>query len=181
MDKDMDKDTGKTLKEELNESYSDEYIENSGLFVYKMAEEFYVRHDLKGKVYFNENIFEYCLIDILVDLARLKHFHEISRVNFVKFMAYTASWCLKRKPFQLIKGCDEKYLYVNELFALSLLLQASGFYDENVNYYEEDKKELIDSFGQIFYHLKYRNTNPQTLELLLIGMETGKKVHVTTV
>lgn len=171
----MDKEEAKKLKEELNESFSDEYINNAGLLVHKLAEEFHQDNELEGKVYFNDNIFEYCLIDILVDIARLKHFHDISRVNYVKFIAYTASWCLKRKPFQLVEGCDEKYIYVNEKFALSLLLQASGCYDENVNYHEEDQKELINAIGQIFYHLKYRNTNPQTLELFLIGMETGKK------
>ena len=171
----MDKEEAKKLKEELNESFSDEYIKNAGLLVHKLAEEFYQDNELEGKVYFNDTIFEYCLIDILVDIARLKHFHDISRVNYVKFIAYTASWCLKRKPFQLAEGCDEKYLYVNEKFALSLLLQASGCYDENINYYEEDQKELINAIGQMFYHLKYRNTNPQTLELFLIGMETGKK------
>lgn len=32
--------------------------------------------------------------------------------------------------------------------------------------------------GQMFYHLKYRNTNPQTLELFLTGLETGRKIHV---
>ncbi len=127
---------------------------------------------------FNDNIFEYCLIDILVDIARLKHFHDISRVNYIKFIAYTASWCLKRKPFQLIEGCDEKYIYVNERFALTILLQASGCYDENFDYSAEDQQELINTIKQMIYHLKYRNTNPQTLELLLIGMNAGKKIHI---
>lgn len=174
----MDKEQAKKLKEELNESFSDEYINNAGVLIHKLAEEFFEKNELEGKVYFNDSIFEYCLIDILVDIARLKHFHDISRVNYIKFIAYTASWCLKRKPFQLIEGCDERYLYVNERFALSILLQASGGYDENTEYFEEDQKALIDSIGQMFYHLKYRNTNPQTLELLLIGMNMGKKIRV---
>ncbi len=174
----MDKKEAKKLKEELNESFSDEYIKNAGILIHKLAEEFHADYELEDKVYFNDNIFEYCLIDILVDIARLKHFHDISRVNYIKFIAYTASWCLKRKPFQLVQGCEEKYLYVNERFALSLLLQASGCYDENANYYAEDQKELVEAIGQIFYHLKYRNTNPQTLELFLIGLETGKKVYI---
>lgn len=173
----MDKEEVKKLKEELNESFSDEYIKNAGLLLHRLAEEFYKENMLEESVYFNDSIFEYCLIDVLVDIARLKYFHDISRVNYIKFIAYTASWCLKRKPFQLMKGCDEKYLYVNEKFALSLLLQASGWYDEDSVYYEEDQDELIDYIGQIFYHLKYRNTNPQTLELFLIGMKAGKKIR----
>lgn len=174
----MEKKDAKKLKDELNESFSDEYINNAGMLIHKLAEEFYTSNKLVGKAYFNDNIFEYCLIDILVDIARLKHFHDISRVNYIKFIAYTASWCIKRKPFQLIKGCDEKYLYVNERFALSILLQASGCCDGDVNYYAEDQKELVEAIGQMFYHLKYRNTNPQTLELFLIGLQTGKKVHI---
>lgn len=173
----MDEKHVKRLKEELNESFTDEYIRNAGLLIHRLAERFYKEHHLKGKVYFNDDIFQHCLIDILVDIARLKYFHDISRVNYIKFIAYTASWCLKRKPFQVLEGCDEKYIYVNERFVLTLLLQASGCFDDNVNYYEENQKELIKEIGQIYYHLKYRNTNPQTLELFLIGLETGKKIH----
>lgn len=143
----MDKEEARRLKEELNESFSDEYINNAGLLLHRLAEAFYRENDLEG------------------------------HVNYVKFIAYTASWCLKRKPFQLIEGCDEKYLYVNETFALSLLLQASGCLDEDAGYYEEDREALIDEIRQIFYHLKYRNTNPQTLELFLIGMRAGKKIR----
>ena len=98
----MDKEEARRLKEELNESFSDEYINNAGLLLHRLAEAFYRENDLEG------------------------------HVNYVKFIAYTASWCLKRKPFQLIEGCDEKYLYVNETFALSLLLQASGCLVETI-------------------------------------------------
>ncbi len=174
----MDTKQEKRLKEGLNESFTDDYIRNSGLLIHRFAEQFFEDNDLEGKVYFNDDIFQHCLIDILVDIARLKHFHDISKVNYVKFAAYTASWCLKRKPFQVIEGCSEKYIYVNERFALTLLLEAAECYDENANYCAEDQAELLKGIGQIFYHLKYRNTNPQTLELFLIGLESGKKIHI---
>lgn len=173
----MDKEQIKKLKEELNEAFTDEYIRNAGMLIHKLAEKFYEENKLDGIIYFNDDIFNYCLIDILVDLARLKYFHDISRVNYVKFIAYTASWCLKRKPFQMIEGCEEDYIYANERFALSLLLQACSCYDENVNYYAEEQKNLVKRIRQIYYHLKYRNTNPQTLELFLIGLETGRRIH----
>ncbi len=173
----MEKERIKKLKEELNEAFTDEYIKNAGILIHSLAEQFYTSHHLKDKAYFNDNIFEYCLIDILVDIARLKHFHDISLVNYAKFMAYTASWCLKRKPFQLIEGCGEEYIYLNEEFALSLLLLASGFYDENAQYAEDEEQVIFEDIRKIVYHLKYRNTNPQTLELFLIGTETGRKVY----
>lgn len=173
----MDKERVKKLKEVLNESFTDEYIRSAGTLIHKLAEQFYEENHLKGKVYFNDDIFSYCLIDILVDLARLKFFHEISRVNYVKFMAYTASWCLKRKPFQLIEGCDEKFMYVNERFALTLLLQACGYYDADAGYCAEEHEDIVKGIRQAYYHLKYRNTNPQTLELFLTGVDNGRKIH----
>ena len=152
----MDKEEVKKLKEELNESFSDDYIRNAGILIHKLAEEFYRENKLEGSVYFNDNIFEYCLIDILVDIARLKHFHDISKVNYIKFIAYTASWCLKRKPFQLIEGCDSKYLYVNEKFALSLLLQAMGYYDDNTLNIASIMKNVINhnsyNFNDVILH-----------------------------
>ncbi|MDE5938901.1 MAG: hypothetical protein K2H37_07450 [Lachnospiraceae bacterium] len=122
--------------------------------------------------------FDHCLIDILVDLARLKHYHDISLVNYVKLIAYTASWCLKRKTFQLVEGAEEKYIYINEKFALALLMQAGGCYDRKAQYRAEDEDDLVKAVEQIYYHLQYRNTNPQTLELFLVGLESGKKIHI---
>ena len=167
----------KTLKDELSNTFSDEYIYNVSLLIHQMAEDFYNEQKLNGKVYFDDSIFEYCLIDILVDIARLKYFHDIELVNYVKLMAYTASWCLKRKPFQMIEGAGTQYIYVNEQFALSLLLQASGCFAFDMKYAKEDIEKVEKSVEQIFYHLKYRNTNPQTLELLLVGVEKGKLLH----
>lgn len=169
--------TYKTLKEELNSIFTDEYIYNVGMLIHQMAEEFYDEQKLKGKVYIDDVILEYCLIDILVDIARLRFFHDIELVNYIKLMAYTASWCLKRKPFQLIEGAGVDYIYVNERFALSLLLQASGCFDSNIKCTEKDKEKVEKLAEQIFYHLKYRNTNPQTLELLLVGIESGKLLY----
>jgi hypothetical protein len=164
----------KTIKEELQESFSNDYIYNAGLLVHSLAEKFYEENGLEGKVYFNDDIFGNCLIDILVDIARLKYFHDINLVNYIKLISYTASWIIKRKPFQLIEGTSEEYLYVNEKFAFSLLLQAVGFLDGNARVRYEDKEKLEKNMSAIFYHLKYRNTNPQTLELLLVGIENGK-------
>lgn len=168
----------KTIQEELQESFSDEYIYNAGVLVHSLAEKFYEENELEGKVYLNDDIFGNCLIDILVDIARLKYFHDINLVNYIKLISYTASWIIKRKPFQLIEGTSEEYLYVNEKFAFSLLLQAVGFFDDNARVKDEDKEKIEKNMSSIFYHLKYRNTNPQTLELLLVGIENGKLYHM---
>ena len=170
----MDDKIYKTLKEELNSTFTDEYIYNAGMLIHEMADSFYKEQKLEDKVYFDDSVFEYCLVDIFVDIVRLKYFHDIDLVNYIKLMAYTASWCLKRKPFQLKEGAGTDYIYVNEKFALSLLLQASGCFDSDWKCAEKDGEKVEKLVEQIFYHLKYRNTNPQTLELMLIGIETGK-------
>ena len=168
----------KTIQEELQESFSDEYIYNAGLLIHSLAEKFYEKNNLEGKVYFNDDIFGNCLIDILVDIARLKYFHDIDLVNYIKLISYTASWIIKRKPFQLVEGTGEEHIYINEKFAFSLLLQAVGFFDDDARIKNEDKQKLEKNMSAIFYHLKYRNTNPQTLELLLVGIENGKLYQV---
>lgn len=170
----MEEKRKKTIQEELNESFSDEYIYNAGVLIHSLAEEFYIENHLEGKVYFNDEIFGNCLIDILVDIARLKHFHDIDLVNYIKLISYTASWIIKRKPFQLIEGIGEGYLYINEKFALSLLLHAVGYFDANARIKEDEIDKITKGISTIFYHLKYRNTNPQTLELLLVGIDNGK-------
>lgn len=170
----MDKQGKAGLKEELNKSFSDEYIRATGILLHKMAENFFEQKGLEGKVYFNEDIFDDCLIDILVDLERLKDFHNIDKVNYIKLMAYTASWCLKRKVFQIVEGCEKEWIYANEKFALMLLLQASGCFDENTYYGADDQKALMKNVDVMFYHLRYRDTHPQTLELLLVGLESGR-------
>lgn len=167
-----------TIKEELNKCFTDDYIRNVGLLLHTFAEEFYHKNHLEENVYFNDDIFEYCLLDILVDLARLKTFHDIENVNFIKLMAYSASWCLKRKPFQLIEGADKKYIYINEKFALSLLMRAVGMLNDNNYCWKCNNQVLIKNISHWMYHLKYRNTNPQTLELFLIGFETGEMIYV---
>lgn len=164
----------KTIQEGLNESFTNEYIYNAGLLVHSLAENFYEENGLEGKVYFNDDIFGTCLVDILVDIARLKHFHDIDLVNYIKLISYTASWIIKRKPFQLLENAGEEYIYINEKFALSLLLQAVGFFDSNMKIREGEVCKLTKNVSAMFYHLKYRNTNPQTLELLLVGIENGK-------
>ena len=104
----MEEKKSKTIQEELNENFTNEYIYNVGLLVHSLAEKFYEENELEGIVYFNDDIFANCLIDILVDIVRLKHFHDIDLVNYIKLISYTASWIIKRKPFQLLESMWEE-------------------------------------------------------------------------
>lgn len=162
-----------SIKEGLLSTFDESYIRGISNMIHLFAENFYNLNHLDGKVYFDDHIMEYCLEDILVDIARLKYFHDIKYVNEIKLMAYIASWILKRKPFQLIEGCDSKFIYINEKFALSILVQTVGLNNPDMFYRDENRESIVRNMDAIFYHLKYRNTNPQTLELLLMGIQTG--------
>lgn len=107
------------------------------------------------------------------DLKKNEHQNTVKQyAEMVRKCSYVHSL-----NYRVKKGCDEKYIYVNERFALTILLQASGCYDENSEYSAGDQREMVNSIKQMIYHLKYRNTNPKTLELFLIGMDTGRRTH----
>ena len=115
------------------------------------------------------------LFDLLHDLKRLSCFHEIKRPNFLKIIAYTASWWIRRKPYQIIED-DNDLIFINEQFALSLIFFATKLKNKKNQIIKENAQKLKDGVNKIFYHLKYRNTNPQTLELFIIGTELGSMV-----
>ena len=112
------------------------------------------------------NIFFYCVLDILADLARFRLYRDGDDINEIKIRAYAASWWLKRKPFQWKDKCLD--LWINEKFALSLLLNAVDSSITNAVVYDETKAK--QAVGELFYHLKHQNSNPQTLELFLLGL-----------
>lgn len=170
----MDEKKQTTIKDVIYEVFTKEYVENIGKLLHQIAEKFVDEQSFDGKVYFDEEIFKFCLLDMFVDLARLKSFHDIDFLNYNKIISYASSWCLKRKPFQRVENCGKGNLFVNERFVMSMLLDAAGAMDEKAKYAQVDRGGIEKDINHLYYHLKYRNTNPQTLELYLTGLHTGK-------
>lgn len=166
----------KSVNAEIKKYFSDEYIENLGILLYSQAEAFIGKKEISEYVYINEAIYQMFLIDMLVDLERLKDFHDIDRINYAKLMAYAASWWIKRKPIQLKEGCPEKYIYTNEEFARTLLIHAAGCMESDIWIKAASLEEIEKTLDHILYHLKFRNTNPQTLELLVVGFQGGMEL-----
>ena len=76
----------------------------------------------------------------------------------------------------MVYGYDSdnpKYKYVNEKLALFILLRGTDLIDWKYPSDEEAKKNMRATINRLLYHLVYRNTNSQTLELLLYGIEFG--------
>lgn len=160
----------KPLAEELKKSLGEDFIHGWTFLLYEMARSFYEKFQLNGKAYFDEAVFRNCLVDIFLDLKRLSDFHEIQLPAYEKIVAYASSWIIRRKPFQMMEGWAssgqiERYRYINEKFALFLLLRGAGFSDCPVN---------ADLLNRIFYHLIYRDTDSKVLELFLYGINLGR-------
>jgi len=129
---------------------------------------FIEKKQIESKIVLNTSIFEHYLIDVFADLARLSDFHDCDKPNYEKSMSYCASWWVRRKPLALTEE-DESLIYVNEEFAFFLILHALDLENKKIN----DEDSVREVLEKLFYHLKYRYVNPQTLELFLHGISLG--------
>jgi hypothetical protein len=144
------------------------------------AQEFIREMGYSNHVVCNETMLMFAVLGYYSDILRLKDFHEIGRVNDIKILAYEISWLLKRKPLQIkdlqIKDSnDQKYAFCNEQFAFSQITLWFKKDDGEKGIgalAHEDLKFFSDT---LFYHLKYRDYDPQALELMLVSFMAGRK------
>lgn len=123
----------------------------------------------------NETILMIAVLEYFSEIMRLKDFHDIDRVNDIKILAYETSWILKRKPLQIKDTNNQKYIYCNEQFAfsqLTLWFKESNIEKGTLILSQDDLKFFNET---LFYHLKFRNYDPQTLELMLVSFIAGRK------
>jgi len=139
------------------------------------AHEFIKGMGYNDNVVCNESMLMYAVLGYFSDIMRLKNFHEIERANDIKIFAYETSWLLKRRPLQIINSNDIKYSFCNEQFAFSQITQwlKDGDGDNGKKALAHDDLDYFSNM--LFYHLKYRNNDPQTLELMLVSFLAGRK------
>lgn len=139
-------------------------LDNMNVFIEKAG--------LEGKVIVNELALGYMLLDYFEDIRRLKEFHGIEHINGVKIVAYTSYWFLRRKPMQLLE--QEKHLiYVNERFILAYIMDfISG--DEKVPVLLRENEGLKSFTEALFYFLKYRFRDANSLEIMLTAFFAGR-------
>ena len=126
----------------------------------------------------NERIMLNVLLDYFADIFRLKDFHGIENTRTEKIFAYTAAWIVKRKPLQFIHDTDEeKDIFVNERFAVFLILNECLLCGERRFVSEENRVKLDEYIDLLLYYLKYRECNPQVLELMIESFKMGTLVE----
>lgn len=161
----LDKVGEQKFRERLDEliDLADEYIQEAG----------YGEH-----VACNERIMLNVLLDYYADIFRLKDFHGIKYVRTEKIFAYTSAWIVKRKPLQFMHDTDEeKDIFVNERFAVFLLINECLFCGEKKFVSPENKQKLDEYIDLLLYYMKYRECNPQVLELAIESFKMGTLVE----
>ena len=116
---------------------------------------------LQDKVFIHQMALNHAVMDYYSDIQRLKSYQEIGHINEVKIKAYETFWLLKRRPLQL---------------KAQLARIASFILRDNINIpLTKEKKEAFTNFlDTLYYYLKFRKTDAQAIELMLLGFDAGR-------
>lgn len=140
--------------------------------------EFLKINNLEQTAYVHEMALTHAVMDYFSDVQRLKDYQQIEHVNEIKIKAYETFWLLKRKPLQLRGQIeDDRILYVNEKFLLTRL--ASFMLDSEINTPMVGEKSIAfkNFLNTLYYYLKFRRCDAQSIELMLLAFKAGQLVH----
>jgi hypothetical protein len=145
------------------------------------AEEFLRQCGYSDFSYVHIQYAENAVLDYFADIARLKMFHGISRVNKIKILAYSVYWVLRRKIIQMKFAengeteahFDAKgYGYLNEKFVKMWILEDLTAYLPEKN--NVRNSEMFDVFAELLeYFFIYRQYSPQDIELMITAFLAG--------
>lgn len=162
--------------EDLLLEFSEIVIRNRYAFLHKECNEFLRSMNLEETVRVDEVLLMHAVLDYFSDVSRLKKFHHINHINEIKVTAYESFWLLRRKPLQVVKeDQDSDYLsFVNEKFVFSRI--AAFLVEDRMEQVlrESDKKAFLNYLDTLYYFLKYRQYDPQMLELMILGFKAGE-------
>jgi len=157
---------------DLIEKYGKDELVGRYETLLNIADDFIQKMGYKDDVYINETILLYAMCDYFSDILRLKIFHKISRTNEVKILSYEIYWLLKRKPLQSKKN-NKELVHINEQFALSRIIHYLSN-DENKSLLTLNSEKLEFFINTLFYYLKFRPFDAQSIEMLLLSFNAGK-------
>ncbi|GHV93786.1 hypothetical protein AGMMS50293_01060 [Spirochaetia bacterium] len=131
---------------------------------------------LEDKVRIDEESFQMVVIDYFSDIARLKAFQDISRINVNKIYGYEMYWFLRRQPIQIVEPIPDNF-DINEKIAISIFLprilkEADMPYTQSTQY-SEFRSRLNIFINLLFYNIKYRTFTQQSLELVIEAFLCG--------
>lgn len=168
------------IADKMLEAFADKTPKFTERFVSlsKSMQTFLDKSKLSETVRVDPIILGYALFNYFEDIMRLKEFHHVGHINNIKIVSYTSYWLLRMKPLQSV-STDLKTVYINERFVLSYIM----------NFLENDNcgkillrtESGLKSFREtLFYFLKYRSINAQSLEMMIIAFFAGQVYQETT-
>mgnify|MGYP003300361729 CR=1 FL=1 len=161
--------------DELVSSVGEELIESRIRQISQEMLDFLKVNELEDVAYIHEMALTHAVMDYLSDVQRLKDYQKIEHINEIKIKAYETFWLLKRKPLQLKKQLEEdKFLYVNEKFLLSRLTSFMLAEDINKPLVGEKGTAFKNFLNTLYYYLKFRRCDAQSIELLLLAFKAGR-------
>lgn len=161
--------------EELIEHFGEEKIKSRYTTLEGYLKIFIERSQFKDKVRISYGMLNQAVVDYFSDIDRLKNFHHIERINFIKIHAYSAYWLLRRKPIQIIEEDeDSEMAFINENFVASYLLQFLRGEDYGVVIKMDDRVDYDEFVENLKYVLRYRMVTAQMLETFLESYKAGR-------
>lgn len=162
--------------EEIIEHFGREKIISRYEAIENLMESFILKNNYQDKVKIADGVLNQAIIDYFMDIHRLKNFHHIDKINYIKIHAYSAYWILRRKPIQIINDDEEdtELAFVNENFVATYLMQFLRGKYKGVTIRKEDRSEYNDFIDNLHYVLRYRTITAQTLETILESYFAGQ-------
>jgi hypothetical protein len=159
-----------------------EYFNSSGIGFERIAcrykfllRELYAFINVKGiaqSVIVDHKSLKKAILDYFVDIAGIKKFHVIERVNFEKIYGYMAYWLLRRKPIQVIRPFPGSE-FINELWAAAYII-SKILSEKQLDGKKCAKNATFSKFQSLlFYNLQYRPITQQSLELMIEAFFCG--------
>lgn len=119
----------------------------------------------------------HAVMDYFSDIQRLKDYQKIEHINEIKIKAYETFWLLQRKPIQLKEQLeDDRLLYVNEKFLMTRLTSFMLGDEINRPIVGEEGVSFKNFLNTLYYYLKFRRCDAQSIELMLLAFQAGKLV-----
>lgn len=109
---------------------------------------FLKNYKLEDSVYIHQMALTHALMDYFSDIQRLKDY--------------------QKKQLE-----SDEWLYVNEKFLLTRLTSFMLQDNLNVVLNEEKKKAFTNFLDTFYYYLKFRRTDAQAIELMLLAFQAG--------
>lgn len=162
--------------EEIIQEFGQETVQSRFEQIFEEMKAFIRSQKLQEIVRIDDIVLMQALLDYFSDVCRLKNYQKIKHINGIKIKAYETFWLIQRKPIQLVsdKMEDDRMIYVNEKFVLSRLVSYLLEDESNKPIVGEKQKAFQNFLDTLYYYLKFRRCDPQSIELMILAFKAGQ-------